>query len=250
MAVGGLLVFDPEPPLTRAMVAARLAERIHLIPRLRQRLEEPPFGLLANPAVGRRPWIRSRLARPPGEPAGARRRGGARGARRTRVLPPARSRPPAVGGDADRRAAGRPPCPADEGPSRACRRHGGDRDGRARARSEPGAARDPAPGAGVVAASIRPPTADDAAGSSAADRRFEADGRRHAARSRRRSPAHGERHAPRDRGRDRARQGAAAGADDPAQPADLTEPPVRRSHTRRSPSSRPPAPAATGPSTT
>ena len=49
MAVGGLLVFDPEPPLTRAMVAARLAERIHLIPRLRQRLEEPPFGLLANP---------------------------------------------------------------------------------------------------------------------------------------------------------------------------------------------------------
>ncbi len=49
MAVGGLLVFDPEPPLTRAMVAARLAERIHLIPRLRQRLEEPALGLLGNP---------------------------------------------------------------------------------------------------------------------------------------------------------------------------------------------------------
>jgi WS/DGAT/MGAT family acyltransferase len=48
MAVGGLLVFDSEPPLTRAMVAARLAERIHLVPRLRQRLEEPPLGL-ANP---------------------------------------------------------------------------------------------------------------------------------------------------------------------------------------------------------
>ncbi len=49
MAVGGLLVFDPEPALTRAMVADRLAERIHLIPRLRQRLEAPPLGLLANP---------------------------------------------------------------------------------------------------------------------------------------------------------------------------------------------------------
>jgi WS/DGAT/MGAT family acyltransferase len=48
MAVGGLLVFEPRPPLTRAVVAHRLAERIHLIPRLRQRLEEPPFGL-ANP---------------------------------------------------------------------------------------------------------------------------------------------------------------------------------------------------------
>jgi diacylglycerol O-acyltransferase / wax synthase len=48
MAVGGLLVFDPQPPLTRAMVAARLAERIHLVPRLRHRLEEPPLGI-ANP---------------------------------------------------------------------------------------------------------------------------------------------------------------------------------------------------------
>jgi diacylglycerol O-acyltransferase len=48
MAVGGLLVFEPEPQLTRATVAGRLADRIHLIPRLRQRLEEPPFGL-ANP---------------------------------------------------------------------------------------------------------------------------------------------------------------------------------------------------------
>jgi WS/DGAT/MGAT family acyltransferase len=48
MAVGGLLVFDAEPPLTRAMVAERIGERIHLIPRLRQRLEEPPLGI-ANP---------------------------------------------------------------------------------------------------------------------------------------------------------------------------------------------------------
>ncbi|HET9104350.1 MAG TPA: wax ester/triacylglycerol synthase family O-acyltransferase [Solirubrobacteraceae bacterium] len=48
MAVGGLMVFAAEPPLSRAMVARRIGERIHLIPRLRQRLEEPPLGL-ANP---------------------------------------------------------------------------------------------------------------------------------------------------------------------------------------------------------
>ncbi len=48
MAVGGLLMFDPEPTLTRQMVAERLAERIHLVPRLRERLEKPPLGL-ANP---------------------------------------------------------------------------------------------------------------------------------------------------------------------------------------------------------
>jgi WS/DGAT/MGAT family acyltransferase len=45
MAVGGLLAFDPAPPLTRAMVAERIGARIHLVPRLRQRLEEPPLGL-------------------------------------------------------------------------------------------------------------------------------------------------------------------------------------------------------------
>jgi diacylglycerol O-acyltransferase len=48
MAVGGLLVFEPRAGLTLAMVRARMAERIHLIPRLRQRLEEPILGL-ANP---------------------------------------------------------------------------------------------------------------------------------------------------------------------------------------------------------
>jgi WS/DGAT/MGAT family acyltransferase len=48
MAVGGLLVFEADAPLTRAMVTHRIAERIHLLPRLRQRLEEPPLGI-ANP---------------------------------------------------------------------------------------------------------------------------------------------------------------------------------------------------------
>jgi diacylglycerol O-acyltransferase / wax synthase len=48
MSVGGLLVFDSEPRLTRAMVAQRIGERIHFIPRLRQRLTEPPLGI-ANP---------------------------------------------------------------------------------------------------------------------------------------------------------------------------------------------------------
>ncbi len=48
MAVGGLLIFEADPPLTRSMVAQRIGERIHLLPRLRQRLEEPPLGI-ANP---------------------------------------------------------------------------------------------------------------------------------------------------------------------------------------------------------
>jgi diacylglycerol O-acyltransferase / wax synthase len=48
MAVGGLLIFEAEPPLTRAMVAERIGERIHLVPRLRQRLDELPLGL-TNP---------------------------------------------------------------------------------------------------------------------------------------------------------------------------------------------------------
>ncbi len=46
MAVGGLLVF--EPGLSRARLAERIGERVHLLPRLRQRLEEPPLGI-ANP---------------------------------------------------------------------------------------------------------------------------------------------------------------------------------------------------------
>lgn len=48
MAVGGLLVFDSEPPLTQTIVTSRIAERIHLLARLRHRLEEPPLGI-ANP---------------------------------------------------------------------------------------------------------------------------------------------------------------------------------------------------------
>jgi WS/DGAT/MGAT family acyltransferase len=48
MAVGGMLVFAAEPPLTRTMLSERIAERIHLIPRLRQRLQEPALGI-ANP---------------------------------------------------------------------------------------------------------------------------------------------------------------------------------------------------------
>ena len=48
MAVGGLLVFAADPPLTRTMLRERMAERLHLIPRLRQRLQEPALGI-ANP---------------------------------------------------------------------------------------------------------------------------------------------------------------------------------------------------------
>jgi WS/DGAT/MGAT family acyltransferase len=45
MAVGGLLILEAGGELTRAMVAERFASRIHLVERLRQRLEEPPLGI-------------------------------------------------------------------------------------------------------------------------------------------------------------------------------------------------------------
>ena len=45
MAVAGVLVF--EPGLTYERVAARVAERLHLVPRYRQKLEEAPLGLAA-----------------------------------------------------------------------------------------------------------------------------------------------------------------------------------------------------------
>ncbi|HEX8101100.1 MAG TPA: wax ester/triacylglycerol synthase family O-acyltransferase [Solirubrobacteraceae bacterium] len=43
MAVAGVLVF--EPGLTFERVAARVAERLHLVPRYRQKLDEAPLGL-------------------------------------------------------------------------------------------------------------------------------------------------------------------------------------------------------------
>jgi diacylglycerol O-acyltransferase / wax synthase len=48
MAVGGMLVFERSPKLTREAIVERIAQRIHLVPRLRQRIEAPAMGL-ANP---------------------------------------------------------------------------------------------------------------------------------------------------------------------------------------------------------
>lgn len=48
MAVGGVLVFDAHPGLAREAIVSRLTERLHLAPRLRQRLQAPALGL-ANP---------------------------------------------------------------------------------------------------------------------------------------------------------------------------------------------------------
>jgi WS/DGAT/MGAT family acyltransferase len=48
MAVGGALIFDAGPGVSRDAIAQRIAQRIHLVPRLRQRLTSPALGL-ANP---------------------------------------------------------------------------------------------------------------------------------------------------------------------------------------------------------
>jgi WS/DGAT/MGAT family acyltransferase len=45
MAVGGVLVFEDGPGLAHDALRDRLAQRLHLIPRYRQRLEESPLGL-------------------------------------------------------------------------------------------------------------------------------------------------------------------------------------------------------------
>jgi diacylglycerol O-acyltransferase / wax synthase len=45
MTVGGALIFERGPGTTQAAVMERLASRMHLIPRYRQRIEESPLGL-------------------------------------------------------------------------------------------------------------------------------------------------------------------------------------------------------------
>ena len=54
MSVGAGLVFEGGPGVTYEAVVERLSTRLHLIPRYRQRLEEPPLGL-ANPV-----WVDDR----------------------------------------------------------------------------------------------------------------------------------------------------------------------------------------------
>jgi diacylglycerol O-acyltransferase / wax synthase len=49
MAVAGILVFEEGPGLAPAALEERLTSRLHLIPRYRQRLQDPPVGLLGNP---------------------------------------------------------------------------------------------------------------------------------------------------------------------------------------------------------
>jgi diacylglycerol O-acyltransferase / wax synthase len=48
MAIGGVVLLERGPGVTYDALCTRIAERIHLLPRYRQRLEQPPLGL-ANP---------------------------------------------------------------------------------------------------------------------------------------------------------------------------------------------------------
>ena len=45
MSVGGVLVFDDDPRLSASAIAERIAGRLHLIPRYRQRLRSPAPGV-------------------------------------------------------------------------------------------------------------------------------------------------------------------------------------------------------------
>src|SRR6266545_5563925 len=48
MAVAGALIFEGGPGTTYDAVAERVEARLHLVPRYRQRIEDPAFGM-ANP---------------------------------------------------------------------------------------------------------------------------------------------------------------------------------------------------------
>ena len=71
MSVGAALVFDGGPGVEHPAVVERLNSRLHLVPRYRQRLEEPPLGL-AHPVWADDPhfhaaWhVRSATLPPPG----------------------------------------------------------------------------------------------------------------------------------------------------------------------------------------
>ncbi|MEA2168142.1 MAG: diacylglycerol O-acyltransferase / wax synthase [Solirubrobacteraceae bacterium] len=52
MSVAGALLFESGPGTTFDAITARVAERLHLLPRYRQRLEDPAFAGLASPV-----WI-------------------------------------------------------------------------------------------------------------------------------------------------------------------------------------------------
>jgi diacylglycerol O-acyltransferase / wax synthase len=49
MAVAGLLVFEEGPGFAHEALEERLLSRLHILPRYRQRLQDPPVGLLGNP---------------------------------------------------------------------------------------------------------------------------------------------------------------------------------------------------------
>ena len=85
MHVGVALVLDPPEgtrslfsPSTRyAQIRRVIQQRLHLVPPFRQRALRVPFGL-PPPGVGRRSRVRARRPPQPGQPALARREGGAR----------------------------------------------------------------------------------------------------------------------------------------------------------------------------
>src|SRR4051794_11009289 len=158
MAVAGALIFEGGPGTTSEAVAERVEARLHLIPRYRQRLEDPAFGManpvwvdddafdvhwhlrhapLPTPDPRGPPAHRPRPAADAG-PAGARR------LRRTRDVAAAGPHAAAVGTARDRRTARRSGGAAAEDAPRAGGRHGGDRDRHGAAGPDAGADGHPA----------------------------------------------------------------------------------------------------------
>jgi hypothetical protein len=244
MSVGGLLVFAAGPGLAYDAVVERVRERLHLLPRYRQRLRSPAPGI-ANPA-----WIDDedfdlgrhvRVATLP-SPGDDERLGEFRGARAVAAPGP---QPPAVGADHRRRPPKRPD--RDPGPDAPRARR---RVSRRRHRNGAPGPRRPSrsslpPGRRLGAAKLRPHPASGAAvaqpaGPCAAAAVGEPAARAHRPEARRRGAAPGDRRpALGDGGGAGAGAHPPAGAPDAAQRRDRPQPPLRdRSPRPRRPEGR------------
>ena len=171
MAVAAPLVFEARAGTTYDAVARRVAARLHLIPRYRQRLEDPAFGM-ANPV-----WVDDEgfdlhwhLRHAPAAVAEPRR---ARRLCRARDVAAAGPLPAAVGAARGRRAPGRARRAAAEDAPRAGGRDGGDRDRHGAAGSDARADGHPAAGGALDPAHVRPPPPPRPARGDAADARAE-----------------------------------------------------------------------------
>ncbi len=138
MHIGAVMIFEGPAP-SHEEFTEHISERLHLVPRYRQKLALPAHADGAA-AVDRRSQLQPRLPRPLHRAAEARRDRAAEAADGPDLLPAPRPDQAAVGDLADRRARGRPLRADQQDPPLAGRRRlgRGHHDGPVRPRQDPG----------------------------------------------------------------------------------------------------------------